>query len=77
MIDVGIEVNKDVENQSFWEHLFIWTETDTETKINSKPPEGIPDRRLENFGPIDKYKKKINVSATVFLTTTNELMVSG
>ena len=46
-VDVGIWVNKDVENQTKYLCPFKRTEVNTKTKIKLRPPEEVPNRRPE------------------------------
>ena len=47
-VDMGIWVNKDIENQTKPLCPLIKTEVDTGTKINPRPPKEVPDRRPGN-----------------------------
>ena len=49
----------DVETQTKSLCLFIRTEVDTETKINSRSPKKFPDRRPENPTRLLSIRKRI------------------
>ena len=68
MVDVGIGVNKDVENQTKSSCGFIRTEVETETKINPRQSEDVSDWKYNKLNNLIEFQIEETSYYRYFLT---------